>query len=51
MSRTLLVMAAGSGGHIFGSGPLEDTVLSLDLAARAKSACTENVATHRGGSF
>ena len=44
---TVLIMAAGSGGHIFSSGPLEDRVLTLNLAKAARLASTENVASLR----
>ena len=48
MKRTILIMAAGTGGHIFGSGPLEGDALTLNLARGAKLAATENVASLRG---
>ena len=49
MSRTLLIMAAGTGGHIFSSGPLEGDALTLNLAWSARLASTENVPSLRGG--
>ena len=45
---TILIMAAGSGGHIFSSGPLEGDALTLNLAKGAKLASTENVTSLRG---
>jgi len=48
VSRTILIMAAGTGGHIFGSGPLEGDALTLNLAESAKLASTENVTSLRG---
>jgi len=47
-ARTILIMAAGSGGHIFSSGPLEGGALTLNLAESAKLASTENVSSLRG---
>jgi hypothetical protein len=46
--RTILIMAAGTGGHISSSGPLEGDALTLNLAENAKLACTENVTLLRG---
>ncbi len=47
MSRSILIMAAGTGGHIFGSGPLEGDALTLNLAESARLASTENVPSLR----
>ena len=46
--RTILIMAAGTGGHIFGSGPLEGAALTLNPAKGAGLASTENVPSLRG---
>ncbi len=48
MSRTILVMAAGTGGHVFGSGTLAGHARTLDAASGAASACAEDVASLRG---
>ena len=48
MSRTILVMAAGTGGHIFGSGPLAAAGCSLNVARGATLACAEDVTSLRG---
>jgi hypothetical protein len=48
VSRTILIMAAGTGGHIFGSGPLEGAALTLNVAEGATSACAQNVTSLRG---
>ena len=47
-ARTILIMAAGTGGHIFSSGPLDGLATTLDLARGARSASTENVTPLRG---
>ncbi len=46
--KTILVMAAGTGGHIFGSGTLAAAGRTLNVANGATSACTENVTSLRG---
>ena len=48
MSRTILIMAAGTGGHIFGSGPLAGIARTLNVANGATLAFTEDVASLRG---
>ncbi len=48
MSRTILIMAAGTGGHIFGSGPLAAVGCTLNVANGATLACAENVTLFRG---
>ena len=49
MARTILIMAAGTGGHIFGSGPLARTACTLNVATNATLASTENVTSLRMG--
>ena len=46
--KTILIMAAGTGGHIFSFGPLEGDALTLNLAKVARLAFTENVTSLRG---
>ena len=48
MSRTILIMAAGTGGHLFGSGPLAGAACTLNVANGATLACAENVTLLRG---
>jgi hypothetical protein len=48
LSRTILIMAAGTGGHIFGSGPLAAVGCTPDVANGATSACTEDATSLRG---
>ena len=48
MSRTILIMAAGTGGHIFGFGPLAGAARTLNVANGATLACAEDVTSLRG---
>jgi hypothetical protein len=48
MARTILIMAAGTGGHIFGSDPLEGDALALNVAGGATLVFTQNATPLRG---
>jgi len=48
VSRTILVMAAGTGGHNFGSGQLAAPGCTLNVANGATLACAQDVTSLRG---